>query len=178
MNIIEEIETLKKRIETEVREHWTQITMLVSAADSLGYKIQLPPLSGMQVPSVTSTPVVTTPMTAPGYQKVPEVGTSPNMAGAPNNKPVKKNKRATVLKGAGSKVLRALSQGHITSTEIARILYNESNSVTEDRARALLYALEKTGRVSSILLDENKTFGRRKAWTITQKGRDFLNSQS
>lgn len=174
MNIIEEIETLKKRIENEIQHHWAQITLLVNAADSLGHKIQLPTIPGVQNFSTTSN----APMAAPGYQKIPAApfaATNPTASGVTVG--VRKQKR-THLRDAKSKTLRALSQGHVTSADIARLVYSEDNPKTRSRANAILYNLEKTGRVSSILLDENKTFGRRKAWTITQKGRELLNSQS
>lgn len=184
MNIIEEIESIKSRIDAETREHWKQIAMLDVAARKIGHNIDhnkllsesgittaLPivalnvkPTTTAQTPAVQNNapkPTTKTPETGPGYQKVKSATTT----------------KIPFTKGAREKALRALAVGRITSRDVAKAVYGTDTKEAISRATVVLYNLEKLGRASSIVLDTDRTFARRKAWAITQKGKNFLDSK-
>ncbi len=171
MNIIEEIESIKTRINKEIADHWREVMLLIQAADKLGYKPILPAGLIRNDTTATTTPVESTPMQAPGYQKAPTTKATQEET----CKVVKHRGRG--LRGARNKALRAIATGHVTTAMIGKVIYGEDNRVSAARAYANLYHLEQMGYASSIVLDTDK-FGRRKAWTITQKGKSFLDSQS
>lgn len=173
MNIIEEIESLKGRIDAEVREHQRQLDLLAVAASKIGHKVSYIKLTPEQQVAIaaTPTPVQTKQAPIPEPVEVPKKETSsPPVSGG--RKKVTKVTKRRYLTGAMEKTLRAISMGNNTATVIAKVVYGTETREDIKRAKGLLYYMEKNGRASSTIVREKTEEVR--AWSLTPKGKSLL----
>ena len=168
MNIIEEIESIKVRINSEMSELERQLNLLSVAASKIGHKVGTIRMVAGEYKIIKDLDTAEQSPAPPTVVMSAEAQTS-----APPVQRKQTTKRSYTC-GAGRRALRAIDTGRCSVADIAKIVYGDSSKANVQRTYTLLYDIVRRGQANKVII--RKKTEQVSAWSLTQKGRKLLES--